>query len=164
MKNGVIVCAFPATGKSTAIQNAEQLGISACDSDSEDHHWVDRTLPHKERVERENWVEEYVRHLQEQTAANEFVFASTHDVVRDALVAAGVHFVVVYPTDDQHDEYISRVASRTTGLHGQFGVDLLTKMWRTWLIQMENQPHCGRVVLQQGQYLSDVLDAIKAKA
>jgi len=104
-----------------------------------------------------------VQHLQDQTALQDFVFASTHDVVRDGLVTAGVHFVVVYPTNDQRDEYISRVAGRTTGLHGQLGVDLLTKMWRTWLTQMEKQPHCGRVVLQQEQYLSDVLDAIRGQ-
>jgi len=163
MKKGTIVCAFPATGKSTVIQHAEQLAIKACDSDSEDHHWVDRTLPREERVEREDWVEDYVKHLQAQTVSNDFVFASTHDVVRNALVDAGVHFVVVYPTDTQRAEYLTRVADRTTGLHGQFGVDLLTKMWDTWLTQMNEQPHCGRVVLQDGQYLSDVLDVIKVQ-
>ncbi len=44
MAKCVVVCAFPATGKTTAINKANELGIVACDSDSEDHHWVDRSL------------------------------------------------------------------------------------------------------------------------
>ena len=163
-KQGTIVCAFPATGKTTAINKSSELGITACDSDSEDHHWVDRSLPREERVERPSWVQEYVRHLQEAASEHDFVFASTHDVVRDALVAAGVRFVVVYPTKKQRDEFIRRVSERSTGLHGEFGVNLLSKMWDTWLDGMERQTGCGRVVLQNGQYLSDALDQTRAQA
>jgi hypothetical protein len=158
MKNGIIVCAFPATGKTTAIWQADKIGIVACDSDSEDHHWIDRTVPRKERP---NWIQSYVTHLQRSTGENDFVFASTHDVVREALVANGVPFVVVYPTRDQKEEFLSRVRNRSTGLCGEFGLNLLTKMWDTWLEQMESQVACGRVILQNQQYLADVLEDIK---
>lgn len=161
MKKGIIVCAFPATGKTTAISQAMELGIIACDSDSEDHHWIDRSLPREEREERPEWIRHYLEHLQDATSKNDFVFASTHDVVRNALVANGVPFVVVYPTREQKEEFLSRVRNRSTGLCGKFGLSLLTKMWDTWLEQMECQVSCGRVVLQDKQYLADVLDDIK---
>ena len=161
MKKGIIVCAFPATGKTTAICQADKLGIVACDSDSEDHHWIDRNVPREEREERPDWIQSYVAHLQKATAENDFVFASTHDVVREALVANEVPFVVVYPTKDQKEEFLSRVNNRSTGLCGEFGLNLLTKMWDIWLEQMESQSACGRVILQNQQYLADVLEDIK---
>jgi chemotaxis regulatin CheY-phosphate phosphatase CheZ len=53
------------------------------------------------------------------------------------------------------------VRNRSTGLCGEFGLNLLTKMWDTWLEQMESQVACGRVILQNQQYLADVFEDIK---
>lgn len=159
---GIIICAFPATGKTTAIANADDLGISACDSDSEGYHWVDCTLPSGERKERSDWPRCYMDHLLAMSLEYDLVFCSTHQEVRDALVAAGMYFVVVYPTSDQKSGYLDRVMNRHTGLHGTWGHALMSKNWEAWLDGMRAQTGCAHIVLQAGQYLSDVLDQIRA--
>ena len=161
---GVIICAFPATGKTTAINNADELGISACDSDSEDHHWVDRSLPRLERQERPDWPQCYMDHLLSALQEHDLVFCSTHQEVRDALVAAKMRFVVVYPTPDQKEHFLNRVINRNTGLHGKWGHDLMEKNWVNWLDSMQAQDNCVHVILESDQYLSDVLEQIREAA
>jgi hypothetical protein len=160
-KNGTIVCALPATGKTTVTNMAMDLNLALCDSDSEQHHWIDLSIPRDQRVERPHWIEEYIQHLRQATTEYDFVFASTHDAIRQALVVAEVTFVLVYVTADQKDDIVNRIRNRNTGLHGNTGVALVTKMWDEWLLSMDEQKQCAKVVLQRNQYLSDVLDSVK---
>ena len=159
-EKGIIVCAFPATGKTWAIGHASDLDLRACDSDSEDYHWADRNVLREKRIERENWISVYVDHLIAETTRQDIVFCSTHQEVRNELVRRGISFMVVYPTANQKKEYINRVTNRTTGLCGKFGIKLMTESWDTWLTGMTEQSNCKHVVLQPGQYLTDVLEQI----
>ena len=80
------------------------------------------------------------------------ILVSSHKDVRDALVENGIFFDLVYPEIGLKEEYLERYEGR--GSNKDF-IDLLDKMWDTWVTECENQEGCNHIVLGSGMFLED---------
>ena len=70
---------------------------------------------------------------------------------------AEIPFTLVYPSLEMKDEYIQRYINR--GSNEQF-VTLLKANYESWIQELMMQTNCKHVVLETGQYLSDVMKDI----
>lgn len=136
-----VVCGFPGVGKSHL---AKINGWH--DSDSSAFSWRSPGVQHPE------FPANYIDHI---ASLSGVVLASSHDIVRGALVKAGIPYWLCYPRMDCRDEYIERY--RVRGSSSEF-IKLLDKMWCEWITGMETDVGCvGRWVLGPGEFMSDVI-------
>lgn len=136
-----VYSAFPGVGKTTYFNTTSK---NVLDSDSS--KFDKKKFP-------ENYIEHIVRNIQDPNVDK--ILVSSHKDVRDALVARGINFVLVYPDASLKDEYIQRYKNR--GNNDAF-VELLNNNWDSWMKEMDNQKGCYKVKLNAGQYLTDVID------
>lgn len=151
VRAAVIVCGFPGVGKTSLFTAETELKI--LDSDSTNFSWSDETKTQRNP----EWPQNYIAHIQENRDASDILLVSSHDVVRTALVEAGIPFILVYPSLDMKDEYIQRYIQR--GSNESF-VALLKAHYEKWIAELMEQRGCTHVVLQSGQYLSDVVNQL----
>lgn len=141
-----IISAFPGTGKSYYCNNPswEQYVPDGfcCDSDSS-------------KFDKTNFPQNYIDHIKQRILDGYArIFISSHKDVRDALVANGLEFTLVYPDKSLKEEYMKRYKDR--GNSDQFLV-LLEKNWENWIDECMNQSGCTHIVLKSGQFITDVI-------
>jgi len=137
-----IVSAFPGTGKTYYTHGDYVPQGFAADSDSS-------------RFSRnELFPFNYVDHIKSCIGVNQFVFVSTHKLIREALFREKLPFTLVYPDRSLRHEYIKRYYER--GSHYEF-IDLLNKNWDTWLDDLQAQRGCDHIVLGSNQFISNVM-------
>ena len=151
----VVVSGFPGVGKTTLFSKNE--GLVLLDSDSSKFSWEDAA----NRVRHSEWPANYISHILENMNSADAIFVSSHQEVRDALVANDLAFVLVYPGLEMRDEYIQRYKDRG---NKSFFVALLEENYEEWIQGLMEQQHCVHVVLKPGQYLSDVFTHILSAA
>ncbi len=127
--------------------------MEVLDSDSTNFSWSDETKTQRNP----EWPQNYITHIQENRDTSDLLLVSSHDVVRTALVEAGIPFTLVYPSLDMKDEYIQRYIQR--GNNESF-VALLEANYEKWITELMAQQGCTHVVLKSGEYLSDVLNQL----
>lgn len=140
-----IICGFPGIGKSTVFGKKELYTPNILDSDSS-------------TFDKEFFPRNYLQHLQVETRKGNLILASSHDVVRQALVDAVMPFHLVYPHRSLKMEYLNRYAER--GSPSSF-CDMMYMKWAEFIDSCENQIGCTRTVLQAGQFLNDCPEMIK---
>lgn len=140
-KGPVIISGFPGIGKSAL---CHLKGLVCSDSDSS-------------QFPKDEFPGNYIAHIREIAPKNDVTLVSSHFEVRDELEEQGFNFVLVYPTADQKDDYMLRYLNR--GSPKAF-LDLMYANWDKFLESCAKQQGCLHVVLQPGQYLSDVIDDI----
>lgn len=140
-----VICGFPGIGKSTFVRNAGP-GAKVLDSDSS-------------TFDKQMFPANYMEHIKARTAEGNTILASSHDVVRNALVAEGIPFVLVYPTLDCKDEYLQRYRDR--GSPDAF-IKLLDANWSNWIIGCMRQSGCAHYCLGSGQYIPS-LEMLRAR-
>lgn len=145
-----VVAAFPATGKSTVFNNPN--GLNILDSDSSQYSWL--INENGEKVRHPNFPQNYIDHIQENIGKVDIIFVSSHDVVRNALVEAGIHFTLVYPDISLKDEYVQRYINR--GNPESF-INLVKSNWNNWIEDCQDQDCCTKVELESGQYISNIM-------
>jgi len=125
------------------------------DSDSSNFGWA-KTAPGEAKRRDPEWPNNYIAHIKRLLGRAEvtYIMVSSHQEVRDALVAEGIHFALVYPSADIKAEYIQRY--KDWGNSPGF-VKLLDINYEDWVAGLEAQPGCEHRPLKTGQYLSDVL-------
>ena len=138
-KETKLISAFPGVGKSYLFKNKGNKII--LDSDSS-------------KFDKKKFPENYIKHIKDNIGMADIILVSSHDVVRDALVANGLDFTLVYPDKSIKDEYIQRYKDR--GNKDDF-VNRLEDNWDRWIDGMEKQKGAKHIKLQSGQYLSDVI-------
>jgi len=152
IKRATIICGFPGIGKTTLWNRKEELKI--LDSDSTDFSWADAS----KTTRNSDWPKNYIEYIREKSEEADIILVSSHDTVRDALVKAGITFVLVYPSLEMKGEYIQRYRDR--GSSEKF-IRLLEENYEKWVGELMSQTGCRHVVLQPGQYLSDVIDQVR---
>ena len=145
-----VISGFPGVGKSTLFERSEGRGRVVLDSDSSKFSWANEA----ERVRHSEWPANYIQHIRENHGKAYIILVSSHDVVRDALVEAGIEFELVYPGADMKKEYIKRYVDR--GNNPAF-VRLLEENYDKWIEWLMKQTGCVHKPLGPGQYLADVL-------
>lgn len=143
-----VISGFPGVGKSTLFGREENLVV--LDSDSSKFSWANEA----ERIRHPQWPENYIQHIRENQGRADIILVSSHDVVRDALVAAGIDFELVYPGPEMKEEYIKRYVDR--GNSPEF-VKLLEANYEAWIAGLMKQSGCVHRPLGPGQYLADVI-------
>lgn len=135
----IIVSAFPGTGKTHFFENSRKLTI--LDSDSS-------------KFDKNHFPKNYIEHILENIGKVDVVLVSSHKIVRDALVEAGIPFILVYPKKELKAEYIERYKQR--GNLKDF-VDLIEKNWDSWIDGCSGQTKCFKHQLSSNEYLSSFL-------
>ena len=149
--NQQIVAGFPGIGKSHLFKNPQ--GFVVADSDSSLFSWADPVA----KVRDPEWPKNYIRHIFDTETSVDILCVSTHKEVRDEMAMNGIRYNLVYPALEMKDEYIQRYKDR--GSDPGF-IALLEKMYEAWINELSTQKGCKHIVLQPGQYLSDVLPDI----
>lgn len=144
---GRLIAAFPATGKTHLAKASEGV----VDSDSSHFSW--KWLGPEDRERHPDWPGNYIAHIKSELADGRTVLVSTHQEVRDALVAAGLWFVLVFPAADLQAEYRKRMAERGSP---SWLVEKVIGMWDEMQAQMRGQAGCDYLILGPGRYLGDV--------
>lgn len=132
-----VMSGFPGVGKSTFVREHPEYR----DSDSS-------------TFDKSKFPANYIEHIRATLEQGKSILVSSHDVVRQALLENGIPYTLVYPDISLKQEYMERYAKRGSP---QPFLDLMEKNWDTFITQCDAQEGCGRVVLQSGQFISDVL-------
>ena len=140
MKQTLVISAFPGCGKSHLYRNQSNKVI--LDSDSS-------------KFDKSDFPRNYIEHIKENVGKVDIILVSSHKEVRDALVENNIDFTLIYPKRSIKDEYIKRYVDR--GNNEQF-VKLLETNWNMWIDQLQEQENCNKIELEEGEYLSDVIN------
>lgn len=132
---------FPGIGKSSVFNDPGSYTVA--DSDSSTFPKEDGAFPAN-----------YMQHIESIRHTVDILLVSSHDVVRDALVANNIPFFLVYPTADQKADYMQRYADRGSP---QPFLDLMEKNFEKFVAGCEAQEGCTHIVLKEGEFLSDVI-------
>jgi hypothetical protein len=173
MKDTKVIAAFPACGKTYYVENREEDNI-VLDSDSSKFSWmngVDEQHEFKNRgkknyteqyikVRNPNFPNNYIEHIKENIGKVDYIFVSTHDVVRKALKQADIDFTLVFPEQSLKSEWIGRCFLRGSG---EEFCQLISDQWDNWMLQMEEEVVVNKrkhYRLKHGEYLSDAMKHI----
>jgi len=148
-----IIAAFPGCGKSSFFRQYPDLCL---DSDSSNWSWLIGKDGLKER--HPEFPENYIKHIKENLGKVKWIFVSSHDSVRDALIENQLPFYLVYPSIDRKDEFLENYINRGNDDHF---IQLLNNNFEKWVNDCSNtnSPFCMRVCMIDG-YLIDELETI----
>jgi hypothetical protein len=130
-----VICGFPGVGKSTLFRDRGDQKILDSDSSTFD---------------KAEFPQNYIAHIKEKIAEGYTILASTHDVVRQALVDNDIPFGIVYPALNCKAEYLQRYKER--GSPQQF-IDLMDNKWVDFVNGCASQKGCVSHCLAQGEYM-----------
>jgi hypothetical protein len=110
--------------------------------------------------DKSEFPQNYIAHIKEllEDESIEHILVSSHKVVRDALVEAGINFVLIKPQHNLKQEYLRRYAQRNSP---QTFIDLLDRMWDEWLYEIdgENGRYSKYTLSGENMYLNDVFES-----
>ncbi len=155
MKKGVIVYAFPSSGKTTLCKNHDNM----IDLESSDFRWLltdeQKMLSVEElkglpRVENPNWPQNYFDAIEKAISKYDFVF--TANIGSEYAAEKGHEFWLFYPALSQKNEYIKRMEDR--GNAPAF-VKLISDNYENWINGMANNSKATKKVKLKSGYLTD---------
>lgn len=129
MSAPIVIAGFPGVGKSTFFRLAGNLNTH--DSDSS-------------KFDKSEFPSNYIAHIAKLFAdpTNDFVFVSSHKVVRDALVKVGIPYTLMYPDVSLKEEFIDRYRRR--GSPDAF-ITLLETNFEAWVKECDDMPSSPQV-------------------
>lgn len=141
MKETKIICGFPGIGKTHFFENNTEYSV--IDSDSSKFS--------KEK----DFPENYINHIKSNIGKVDIILVSTHAVVRNALVKHDIKFTLIYPQSEELFYYKLRFRNR--GDTEEF-VDFIAENWFGFIWDLQDQKGCKHIVLQQDQFLDEVIN------
>ena len=102
-----------------------------------------------------NFPNNYIEHIKENIGKVDYIFVSSHLVVRQALESTGIKYFTIYPEIDLLDEWVGRMYRR--GNDKSF-IDFQIKHWNEFVNGIDAEPH-GKSVrrLKSGQHIIDAM-------
>ena len=108
-----IYAGFPGVGKSYLFKKCQGQNIKISDSDSSLFSWVEDE--NGEKVRNPEFPTNYVAHIQKlKEEGYDIILVSTHKEVLQALVDAGIMFIIVTPHRSLKDAYLERYRQRNS--------------------------------------------------
>lgn len=168
----VIFSVFPACGKTWLFKNQKKFGLKILDSDSSEFSWIKIIdedyrqrncnnpdyMPKYIKERNPDFPNNYINHIKENIGKYDYIFVSSHDVVRNALDEEGISFVIVYPSIDLKFECIGRCFVREQNGENGCTAKVMNDNYDKWIKECifvsETHPH---IVLGHNEYLSDYL-------
>lgn len=158
----MVISAFPGVGKSYIAQNSN--GKKVLDSDSSQFSWLRDKEGHKildkqgKPIRDPKFLDKYMDHIKSNIDEADIIFVSSHDNVRQALNDEGINHCIVFPSDSMKDEMLNRYSLR--GNDTSF-INMMKENWSKFIEGMKKDTCPHKIVLQPGEYLSDVMPKIK---
>lgn len=138
MKETKVISAFPGTGKTHFYNNNKKV---CADSDSS-------------LFDKMYFPENYIEHIHSLIGKVDIIFVSSHKTVRQALINAGIEFLLIHPNISLKDEYISRFKRR--GSLGKF-IEFISDNWQNFIEEIQQESGYKQIMLNNGEYVSDFL-------
>lgn len=144
-KTPIIVSGFPGIGKSWLKSNTD-LAVS----DSDSSKWS-----------KSNFPDNYLKYISDLYLSKNFdvILVSTHSDVRAGMARLNMPFFLIYPSLECKAEYMERYKQR--GSPEGF-LQLMDKQWENFVEGCMEQNGCVHIVLDAGEYLSDVYPKLNA--
>lgn len=149
----MVICGFPGVGKSAVANNRTNI----LDAESSAFSWIwNPENIEKGRERNPEFPSNYIRYIKENMERYDVILVSSHDVVRDALKAEGVDYIIVLPTIFEKNEYMRRYLQRGSGY------DFIAMMDKKWVDFTESimDDDAPKIWLGGGEYMADVLGGI----
>lgn len=134
----IVISAFCGTGKTYTDNNSDKKTI-------EFECW---------EYDKGDFPNNYIDDIKFQIGKMDYIFISTNPVVLKELHKQGVNIKLIYPDISLKEEYFKRYLDR--GSSSDF-MDTLDRYWFDWLIELKEQNYCQHILLESGQYISNVL-------
>ena len=106
----------------------------------------------------EGWEKMYVECLLALSSKYDYVFITTHGVMLEELIKRGIEYYLVYPKRELKEEYRERAISRNSS---EEFVNGFFSRWDEHISDCEKNTFAKKIVLESGEYLSDVIDKVK---
>jgi hypothetical protein len=144
-----VISGFPGVGKSFLFNDKSDFVV--LDSDSSMFSWI------SEGVRNPDFPNNYMKHIEENLSEADYIFVSSHDVVREALRNYHIAYTLVYPSIELKDEYIQRYKDRE---NNKKFISFIDSNWENFINDIEKEWFPRKIKLKSGQYLSDVVEMI----
>jgi hypothetical protein len=97
---------------------------------------------------------EYIDDIKKYIGIVDYIFVSTDPDGLKILHNEGFNILLVYPKNELREEYLDRFIARDSPYDfiGSF-----MKYWNIWIDELKKQTYCKHIVLQEGEYLQDVI-------
>ena len=149
----MIVSAFAGVGKTTL---AQKYSSDVIDLESGNYRWLnsDGTEQSKgtQRVPNPRFPINYLEAIKAANQKYKVVLISQHEVIRKCLDAVKLDYILAYPDMSMKEEFIERYRKR--GNNENF-IRLISTEWEKWIQALDSVHTHNKIVLQQGQYLTD---------
>ena len=141
----LVIAGFPGIGKTFL---KESLG----------QHQTILDLDSAQFSKHPNWPNNYVACITSELSKYHVILVSSHEETRNAMRRRNVPFTLVYPKRSLKEEYMERYEKRGSpeGL-----CTFLDENWDSLVQSCADDQDCGRIVLDAGEYLSDVVPQLK---
>ncbi len=101
-----------------------------------------------------DFPQNYIKDIRAKMGKSKYIFISTNPVVLKQLNKLGISIILIYPKNNLKKKYIKGFKSR--GSSKDF-INMLDKNWDKWLDELKKQDYCKHIVLNDGQYLENLL-------
>lgn len=170
--NTLIISAFPGCGKSTYYRENSIYAVDGndttvsnrgkiLDSDSSLFSWLYDDAGNK--IGRNpDFPQNYIQHIKDCIGKEDIVFISSHDVVRKALEAERIPYVLVYPQEFLLDDFMKRFKDRG---NDEAFIKFQEDNWYKFIYQMRNEKYPIKIELDYvGAGINNkLIDSLKMK-
>lgn len=108
----IVISAFPACGKSYLFKHFNGKPYTMLDSDSSKYSWIYDENGNKTDQRNPNFIEDYMKHIEDNIGKVDVIFVSSHKDVRKALRDHNIKYFIVFPVHDMKEEMLRRMAER----------------------------------------------------
>lgn len=154
----MIVSAFAGVGKTTL---AQEYKDDVIDLESGNFKWLNNENTESSkgtnRVQNPRYPINYLEAIKSANSKYKVVLVSQHEILRKCLDAVKLDYVLIYPDKSLKDEYIERYRAR--GNNDGF-INLVSNKWDSWIHNLDNINNHNKIVLQSGQFLSDIAEQL----
>lgn len=105
-----------------------------------------------------NFPHNYIKDIKAKIGKVKYIFISTNPVVLKQLYKLDISITLIYPKNNLKEKYIKRFIKR--GSHKDF-IDMLNNNWDKWINELKEQDYCRHIVLNDNQYLEDIVNLKK---
>ena len=103
-------------------------------------------------------TKKYVKDVKKQIGKVDYVFLATDPDGLDLLHKEGFNIVLVYPKKELRNQYLDRYIERDNP-YDFIGTMMLR--WNKIIDELDELSYCKKIILKEGEYLSDVISLIK---
>ncbi len=102
-------------------------------------------------------TKEYIQDIKKHMGSVDYIFISTEPDGLRLLKKNGFAITLAYPENELRNEYLDRYIDRDSPY--EF-IGTFMKHWHIWINELKEQSYCKHIVLNSGQYVSDILEPV----